>query len=151
MATVFIACKAANGIVIRGDRMIDATEPSPNGARPIKKAVAFGKEYPVRGPAHPYGIAPPGLLHNGYAITGGVDAEVWDAWYASNKDGDLVRNNMIAAFAKEAELIAWTKAFAETVSGMEPVDPTRLDREYRGMPGRMSPLQQAPESNKPML
>lgn len=146
--TVTVCCKLPNGIVIQAHKMIEVDEPTPSGGRRVKKGVPVGKAFTCRGVSVPFGFQ--ANLVNGFALTPGVDADVWAAWLEANKESDFVVNRLVFAFAKESDVMSETRAMQEQRTGLEPIDPTRIAAEFRGNQA-LSPLEQAPESAKPQL
>lgn len=147
--TVTVCSKLPYPLVIQGERKIETTEPSPTGGRPVTKYIPAGPSFEARGVAHPFGHQPPGLLNNGFALTHGIDADAWAAFAEKHRETDFIINRLVFAFAKESDAQVETRKMEDVRSGLEPIDPQRLDREFRGIGGKLSPLQQAPESNKP--
>jgi hypothetical protein len=70
---MFVACKVPNGMLISGAGR-QVTLLGPNKVQVQDRA-------------------------GGYAITEGVDGELWAAWLKANADSDAVRNNIV--FAEE--------------------------------------------------
>ena len=149
--TVTVASKLPWPITIQREQRIETTEASPAGGRPVTKWIPTGPSFVARGVAHPFGHQPPGLLNFGFALTPNIDADVWAAWVEKHKESDFITNRLVFAFAKEADVHNEIRKLESVRSGLEPIDPQRLDRVFRGVEGKLSPLQQAPESAKPQL
>jgi len=126
--TVTVGCKLPNGLILRVFQMADSQEMSPLGVRDVKVARDTGKHIRINGNAAPKGRSPTDAAGNyipiigGYALTHGVDADLWDAWFAANKDTDMVRNGMIFAHAKTSEVEAAARGNEARKSGLEPMD-----------------------------
>ena len=121
-ATVTVACKFPNGVVLRVFRKEEFDAPTHGGVRTETRHVEIGS-FAVAGPAVPVGQIPRGDIAGGYALTTGVPADLWAAWLEANKESDLVKNGII--FAHERKDFARGKA-TEMVgvrSGMEPITP----------------------------
>lgn len=130
-ATVTVACKVPNGLIMRVFEMIDTVEPSPMGARNIKKAQQVGKDIRIKGATTP---TPNTMNYNqlmhGYGITQGVPKDVWDKWVKDNADSAIVQNKLIFAFEDPNQTFARAaKQRKEGLkSGLEPLDPFNLPK-----------------------
>jgi hypothetical protein len=117
---VTVACKLPNGLILRVFDMIEKSE-SPVGAAPrtVREAASRAGSVTLKGCAAPYGT--PKLLHGGYALTHGVDADFFEAWMAQNKEHPAVKAGLIFAHAKSDMAQGKAKEQAEIRSGLEPL------------------------------
>jgi hypothetical protein len=121
---VTVACKYPPGVIIRGFKMVPRQEIIMGGqTRDIVEAVPTGEIFVIKGPGAPFGQSPKAPVSSGFALTANVDAAVWEQWLAQNKDSELVRNGLIFAHAKPAELDAVTRANETRRTGLEPMTP----------------------------
>ncbi|KMJ45450.1 hypothetical protein ABLB69_14425 [Xenorhabdus khoisanae] len=98
MSTVVIACKLANGLYLEvGEQRVSVN-----------------------------GFARNMVDENGFGLTYGVNAELWQAWLAENKDRDLVINGLIFAHEQEASTKAEAKEKQKTKSGTERIQPEQV-------------------------
>ena len=129
-AKVTVACNIPSGIRIRPYRMVPATEPvMGGGVRETQRAEPIGEGVLIKGPGHEIDKAPRAAivgktdLAQGYAITTGVDKDLWDNWYSYNKDSQLIRNRCVFAFEKRNDTLAMARESEGTLSGLEPFTP----------------------------
>ena len=121
-ATVFVFCKHWPGLILRVGKMIPTSEPSPTGLREIPGGVfqETGR-FQVFGPARAVGADARAPVADGYAVTHGVPKDLWDAWYAENKDSDIVRNQLLFAEEDANRGYARARNLRELKTGMEPL------------------------------
>ncbi|KER03396.1 MULTISPECIES: hypothetical protein [Photorhabdus] len=99
MSTVIVACKLANGLYL------DVGE----------QRVAVN------------GFATRSFIdENGFGLTYGVNAGLWKAWLAENRDRDLVKNGLIFAHEQETSANAEAKEKQKTKSGTERIQPDQV-------------------------
>jgi hypothetical protein len=129
VGTVTIACKLPNGIIIDEQKMVETQEMvMGGGTRAVHVAQKTGRRAVINGVAAPYGhdrrdatgAAVP--IHSAFALTYGVDADVWANWLSFNQNSAMVLNGMIFANAKAGEVQAEARARETIRSGMEPMD-----------------------------
>lgn len=121
--TVTVGCKVPNGIIIRAFKLEPRQELlQGGGTRDIKVAVSHGAPIKINGPGRIDRIVR-GPESSGYALTHNVDADIWDAWREANKDGELVRNELVIAHMKQTEVSAVARANDTRKTGLEPMDP----------------------------
>ncbi|SEF31360.1 hypothetical protein ABL840_09155 [Variovorax sp. NFACC27] len=94
MATVVVGCKLPNGIILEKD----------------------DKRVVLRG-------ANSATIVGGHGITENVDKEFFDAWMASNKNLDFVRNGFVFAHEKAQSTTAEAKDRQDEKTGLEPLEP----------------------------
>jgi hypothetical protein len=134
--TVTVCCKLPNGLVLHVDEMVEVTEPTPSGARMVRMARPIGDPITLNGCAINVATLMNGGLDQppvgGFGLTHGVPKEFWDAWLDQNKNTDLVRRGLVFATKNAASAHGMARERATEVrSGMEPVDPENLPREFR--------------------
>lgn len=137
-STVTVACKVPNGLILRVFDMVEGTEPIlGGGSRPTKVArqrpeTATIKGFSVpRGPDFDYEKAP--QLAGGFALTPGVDADLFELWLEQNKESQLVREGLIFAHEKTGSAVAEAKEKADLLCGLEPLNPDKDPRAPRGI------------------
>jgi hypothetical protein len=127
--TVTVACKVANGVILRIFRPETISLPGPNGLReevryiPITDDLGDEVQYVVAGPALPYGMAPRSDMAGGYALTHNVPKDFWDLWVEQNKLSDLVKKQQVFAAPKSDHAAGRAKELKSLRSGLEPIVP----------------------------
>ena len=124
-AVVTVACKIANGVILRGEKQVTRVEPvMGGGTREIVEWVATGERIKIHGPARAKGEDPSADgMSRGYALTFGVDADLWARWLENNKSTDMVVNRQIFAHEKQDSLRSIARDHEAVKSGMEPIVP----------------------------
>lgn len=132
--TVTIACKLPHGLVLRLWQMVDVDQPvMGGGVRTVREArldMDRGRVL-IGGVAAPFGQVPASQVSYGYALTPNVDAEFWTEWLRQNATLDVVKNKLIFAIPKPVDIPAKTRELEDNKSGLEPLDPLNLPREFR--------------------
>lgn len=82
-------------------------------------------EVELKGFSLPYGVAAPMSIAGGYALTPNVDADFFEEWMMVNENLDLVKKKFIFAAAKASDASSMAREMAETMSGLEPLDPDK--------------------------
>ena len=108
MATLKIACKLPNGLVID-----------------VK-----GKQATLVG-------ANSSELINGFGVTE-VDAELWNAWLAEHKTFPAVVNGLIFAQTSDANVKAQTREHEAQETGLEGVDPANPGKKAKIAPSQIA-------------
>ena len=121
--TVVVACKITNGLILRLFEMADTPEVHPNGFRTIQKARQKGDPVKIAGYAHDIMHVPKAPISGGYALTTGVDADFWEEWLDQNRDADYVRNGLIFAHEKSADVRAQAKEYRARPDNQGPIVP----------------------------
>lgn len=126
MGTVSVACKLPNGLILRVFGMTERYEPvMGGGSRKVEEAAQVGEAVTIKGYAAPFGKDPKTPVAGGYAITTGVDADLWDRWLAQNAEHPAVKAGLIFA----AERVDYAKKQAEEQAGLkcglEPIDASK--------------------------
>lgn len=144
---VIVACKIANGLVLRLHTMVEMSEPVLGGGyRTVMRAQVIGDPVHIRGPAAPFGVMPRYAVIGGYALTDGVDGDFWRAWMEQNKTHQAVVNGLIFAHTKEDAARGMSADQEEIRSGMEPITPDKDPRLPRPLNRNLSPLK--PDTTK---
>lgn len=128
--TVTVACKLPHGLVLRVFDKLPVEEPLPGGGtKKVSRAFPRAETVTLNGYLEKYspGLAP-AAKGSRYALTHGVNKEFFDLWMKQNHDLDAVRNGLIFSDEKPDVLLDQAREFAETKSGLEPVDPSNLPR-----------------------
>lgn len=141
-ATVTVALKHPNGIVIQAQEQGEAHEPvMGGGTRPIKVWRGVGKQYVINGAASSFGEAPKHLVIGGYAMTPGIPKDVWENWRETHGDSPLLQNGLIFAHESAGHSEGHAKDGAALRSGLEPIIPgtdPRIDKR-RNRDGQLVP------------
>lgn len=125
---VTVACKLPNGLVMQLFDWVDVPQPGPGGIRMVRESVRVGKRYIVRGNRFPFGQMPDFRItdtDNGYGLTPHIPKDFWDKWLEQNKDADYVRNKLIFAHERQANVLAEAEENKKRKSGLEPIDPLK--------------------------
>lgn len=131
-AKVTVACNIPNGIRIRAYRMVPDREPVlGGGVRDTTRAEPVSESILIRGTAHEIDKAPRAPIVAGYALTSGVDKDIWNNWYEANKDSHLVKNRCVFAYEDRDDTVAAAKENEGTKSGLEPFNPDKDERAPR--------------------
>lgn len=125
--SVTVACKLPNGLHLDVFRMEEWTEQTPTGSRQTKRAIREGR-VTLNGVKRR--VDDP-RVSEGFALTHGVDATHWARWLEANKDSALVQNGLIFA-SKPNDARSPARERAKQMSGLEPIDPKNLPREFTG-------------------
>jgi len=132
--TLTIACKLPHGLVLRLWQMVDVDQPVMGGGiRTVREArpdIDKGRVL-IGGVAAPFGQSPASQISFGYALTPNVDAEFWNEWLRQNAQSDVVKNKLIFAVPKPVDIPTRTRELENNKSGLEPLDPLNLPREFR--------------------
>ncbi len=128
-ATVNVACKIPNGLVLRVYEMQEDYEPIfGGGQRRVDKAFQVGDDVVLHGnaldtlllrasklPAHPH--------VGGYAITRGVSKDFWELWLTQNSDHPAVKNGLVFAYESLDRTSDAARERDSVESGFEGIDP----------------------------
>jgi hypothetical protein len=124
---VTVGCKLPHGVVLRAFRMADTQEPiQGGGAKTVLKAEQLPGEFVVAGNSFPQGVGPKVPMEGGFALTPNCPKELWDRWFAANKDSPMVKNGLIFAHGSEKNTVAEAREKEAVRSGLERLDPTKL-------------------------
>jgi hypothetical protein len=130
--TVTVGCKLPNGIIMQLSKMEPTREPTAMGFRDIEIGRKVGKAVKIRGFATPFGMMPRSPIIGGYALTPGVDRDLFDEWMKQNADSELVKNELIFAHRQRSDVEVQARDNAKEKSGLEPMDPNAPPREMKG-------------------
>lgn len=128
-ATVAVASKMPNGLILRLFRMEPFREPVLGGGyRESERAVQTGDEYTLHGTAFSIeqaklGNFPRHQTAGGFSITTGIPRDYWDEWLRQNEKSDMVRNGLIFAYDSEQRTRDAAAERDKVRSGLEPLDP----------------------------
>jgi hypothetical protein len=130
--TCTVACRLPHGLILRVFDMVTRQEPMMGGGyREVPFANPHAERVIINGYAAPFGQSPAAPMASGYALTHGVDAEFFARWMKENEHSDLVRNKLIFAFAKDADVVSAAKENEKRRNGLEPLDPDNPPAEFR--------------------
>ena len=119
-AKVFVACKMETGLRLRVFKMMTEHEPTPMGPREVTVA-RFEREAYVNGVGKRLEAAPRCEVVAGYAITAGIDKDLWDRWLKDNEESEIWVNELIFAHEDADYLRGWCREHASAMSGTQPL------------------------------
>lgn len=127
-ATVIVGCRIPFGVVLQTFVMTDASEAVMGGpTRDYQIARKTRHRYVLNGNRVRVGVDRPWEVVNGAGLTRGIPADVWDKWYADNKDEPIVKNKLVFAHAREHEVKAMAQDAKAIRTGLEPFNPDGTD------------------------
>lgn len=129
METVTVGCKLPSGLHLNAYIMEDASEPVMGGGTRMTKVARFAKRVTIKGVGRAVDAS---HISYGAALTHGVDAEVWASWLAANKDSDIVKKGIVFAATKLDDTKSQARLAENEKTGLEPVNPNDLPREFVG-------------------
>lgn len=133
-ANVTVACKLPAGIVMRGyTKRTEREAVLGGGTREFDAFRWSGEEAVIFGTAAPFGQAPKCQIVAGFAITPNVKKDLFDNWYAANKDGELVKRNLIFAYDSIDRVHGRARENEKALSGFEPIDPEAPEKKVKGI------------------
>ena len=106
-------------------------------------AVIEGTAYPVGAP--PPNMPPPPRMEGGYALTFGVDKDLWDQWAKEHADCAMIKNRLVFAFEKTDTVKGKAKEGGDVDSGLGPLIPD-VDRRWPRKSTNPRQSRVAPES-----
>lgn len=125
---VSVGCKLPHGLVLRVFNMIERDVPvMGGGSRTEKIAEQRAETATVHGWAHAQNAAPNCTIIGGYAITDGVDKDLWELWLSQNKNSDMVKAGLIFANEKSDSVSGKAKDGKDVRSGLERLDPAKMN------------------------
>lgn len=127
-ATVTVACKLPNGLLLRLFKMEDVDTPvMGGGVKTIKEAQPIGEPVKINGYAVPYGKRPRFSIISDMALTKDVPAAFWHEWLKQNQKLDVVVKGLIFAHGDTDRVEhAAAERGEELFCGLEPLDPENL-------------------------
>ncbi len=137
-ATVTVACKLPNGVVLRVFEMITGVEQTPMGQVKIPQSRQVGKSIAINGVGLPRGMIRDEPLVAGYALTYNVPKDFWDLWIEQNKHADVVLNGLIFAHERAEKTASQAKrqrkdGVTSMMEGLDPANPPKFgnDRGFK--------------------
>lgn len=131
-AKVTVACNLPAGIRMRAFKMVPFTEPVlGGGVRTTEIAEPVGDDILINGVSVAFGMAPQHRIVAGFALTEGVDKEVWDNWHQANINSPMVKNGCIFAYERPGETEDAAKDHRGQRSGLEPFQKDKDPRRPR--------------------
>lgn len=130
--TVTVACKTPHGLILRGFRKTTVQVPVLGGG--FREAVEYepdGRRVTIFGNAAPQNGAPRTRVVCGFALTDGVDKDLWNEWIAANKDLPAVKNGLVFAYPSVTDTADAAKERKDIKSGFERIDPAGDSRTPR--------------------
>jgi hypothetical protein len=127
--TVTVACKLPHGLKLRVFKFVERDEPIlGGGVRTVKIAHELDETATVCGIAHDLTRAPEQTIIHGFALTHGIDKELWELWLEQNKRNPIVISGLIFAHSNDANIRAEASEKKNLRTGMEPLDPDNLPK-----------------------
>lgn len=129
--TCTVACKLPHGLRARLFEMVDNQEAVAGGGfKNMPRAQVMGDIIEIRGYLHEVKRSPMAMpsISSRYALTEGVNKDFMNEWLKQNWDHDAVKNNLI--FVHDTDTAGQARAFKDTRSGFEPVDPAKLAKKH---------------------
>lgn len=130
--TVTVACKLPHGVVIRDHQKGVVHDPVlGGGTRKVDVYRSVGPKIRIKGP-----VVPPAFIRlvevvGGYAITSGIDADVFVRWMNWNRDAPFVQNLLIYGHEDRDHVLGWAREHGAVKSGVEPLDVTMKSEKGR--------------------
>lgn len=130
--TVTVACKLPHGVVIR-DFAEGVTHENVmgGGTRKVKVFRPVGRRIRIKGPQVPTPFLRLVEIVGGYAITDGVDANIFGRWMNWNSDSTAVTSELIFGHEDRDRVIGMAKERSGVKSGVEPLDVAMVQKEGR--------------------
>lgn len=126
--TVTIACKSPVGYRLRlHAESKEREQVLGGGSREFSIFRPTGEELVILGNRVPHGEAPRCRVVGGYAMTDNVPAAFWDEWVRQNEGSQLLTSGIIFAMPRPADADAKAKDGKTLRSGLEPMEPDRVD------------------------
>lgn len=121
--TVTVACKLPHGVVIRDFVKTTTHELVMGGGnRKVETFRPVGKRIRIKGPQVPTPFLRLVEVVGGYAITDGIDAEIFGRWLNWNRDTTMVTSELIFGHEDRDRVIGMARERANVKSGVEPLD-----------------------------
>jgi hypothetical protein len=123
--TLTIACALPHGVVIHEEREDTYQEPIlGGGTRDVKRFLPTGRTATVQGVARDLSKPSDVRIEGAYALTYGVDADLWEGWAKTRRDLPMFKNGLIFATAKANDVHAKAREAGNVRTGFEPIDPS---------------------------
>lgn len=138
---VTVACKLPNGLKLQIYDMEEGSEPvMGGGTKTVKRAVSVGEPVKLNGVAVPFGKVPNYMIVGGYALTTGVDAQLFRRWMRDNWDSPIVTNKLILVHEDKVNVSDAAKDHDSIRSGLEPITPDKDPRIPRATNPNLTPI-----------
>jgi hypothetical protein len=130
--TVTVACKLPHGVVIRDfAKTVQHENVMGGGSRKVDVYRPVGKRIRIKGPQVPTPFLRLVEVVGGYAITDGIDAEVFGRWMKWNEDSPAVTGKLIFGFEDRDKVLGTAREYASVKSGVEPLDTSMIQKNGR--------------------
>lgn len=131
--TVTVACKLPQGFYMQLCRPVKFYEGTQSGGtiertrfdRTGPKIRINGTSYPVMPPK---GFRERVAMTSGFALTRGVDAEMWEEWAKQHAKDMMMVNNLVYAFPDEESVRDFGADFVGIKSELDPLDMDTVDK-----------------------
>lgn len=121
--TVTVACKLPHGIMIRDfAKTVSHELVMGGGNRKVETFRPVGKRIRIKGPQVPTPLLRFVEVVGGYAITDGIDADIFGRWMNWNKDSPAVEGKLIFGSEDRDRVLGMARELASVKSGVEPLD-----------------------------
>lgn len=134
--TVTVGCKHPNGLHLRTFVMREIEEQQQGGNVRKTKRAEMAEVFTIAGPSRPHNRDTTKQIHDGYALTPGVPAALWNTWLEQNKDSDLVKNGIIFAHGATNDARSEATEKAKVKTGLERIDPKAIPKNLRVEPAK---------------
>lgn len=126
-ATVTVACKIPQGMLIQLHEKQEFDEVVQGGNRKNTRFVPTGEPIHIKGPAHPQNEGPRVRIVGGYALTERVPKDIWDRWVdQSGKHLPAMKNRLLYAYDTTAKTADAAREAKKQTTGLERLDPNNL-------------------------
>lgn len=119
---ITVACKYPPGLILRIFRHEKAQTTGPGGVREEMVPVMVGDPIAINGPAAETGKHSRHETAGGFALTHGVDAEVFGEWMRQNASSDMVRNGLIFSASDRNSARDRAEDHKDTRTNVEPLN-----------------------------
>lgn len=131
---VTVALKMPAGLILSTFIMREINEATPVGFRQVQKAFPSGRQQVrLNGYATPVGMSPKCEVINGFAITKGVPADIWEQWLKDNIDSIMVERGIIYGDPDMDNVKRHCLEHDKLENGLQPINPKGDIR----MPGKI--------------
>ena len=127
-ATVTVACKVPNGLILKIYEMEENYEQVfGGGTKRADRAYQIGEQVIVKGSSRDIAkilSCEDDLMRaGGYVLTPGVPRDFWERWLEQNKNSHIVKNKLIMAAGSDSDAMSMARDHSSVESGFEPIDP----------------------------
>lgn len=134
--TVTVACRHPNGVHLRTFAMREIEEQQQGGNVRKTKRAEMVDVFTIAGPSKPHNREVSRQIQDGYALTPGVPAALWNTWLEQNKDSDLVKNGIIFAHGSMNDVRSEATEKSGVKTGLERIDPKAIPKNLRVEPAK---------------